>query len=220
MLEQRGHIFGPLDLEIERGGVTLLLAPPSVPRTAMLLALGGRMHLSSGSLTVLGHTNDPRAVFKKSAVCCLREVDDIDPAVSVRNVLTEQRRWSSPFFKWVPKANYSTMEEICGETFGDVPMPQLYVFYVDLPIAQQLLLKIALANTQKLPLLVVGRIDEVTSDADQSLVLRRLVELGKTQSVIVGGTNRPPPEWGIKVIDLSGMSAVPSYSATRQEVTS
>lgn len=216
LTEQRGHIFGPLDLDLERGGVTLLWAPASVPRTALLLALSGCMHLSSGSLEVLGHLNDPRAVFAESAVCCLREVDDIDPAVSVRNVVTEQRRWMAPFFSWVPKADQAALEEMCGETFGDVPLPQLDDFVENLPVVQQLLLKISLANARKPPLLVVGRLDEVTSDDDQSHVLRRLKELGEQQSIIVGGANLPPADWGIKVVDLRSMSSVPAYSATTE----
>jgi hypothetical protein len=216
--EQRGHIFGPLDLDLEVGGVTLLRAPASTPRIALLLALAGRMHLSSGSLEVLGHS-DPRKIFQLSAVSCLREVDDIDPAVSVRNVVTELRRWAAPFFKWVPKADAAALEEICGETFGDVPLPQLDDFVENLPVAQQLLLKIALANFRKPPLLVVGRLDDVTSDDDQSIVLRRLVDLGKHQSVIVGGVNQPPAEWGIKIVDLRSMSAVPSFVATSQGST-
>ena len=210
LTEERGHIFGPLDLDLEAGGVTMLLAPASVPRTALLLALSGRMHLSAGTLTIMGHTKD-------SAVCCLDEIDEIAPAVTVRSIVTEYLRWNSPFFKWVPNADDAALEALCAETFGDVPLPQLGDFVENLPVVQQLLLKIALANIGKPPLLVVGRLDDVTSDDDQSQVLRRLVELGEHQSIIVGGTNRPPADWNIKVVDLHNMSAVPAYSTSGQE---
>jgi len=220
LTEERGHVFGPLDLDLSPGGVTMLLAPMGVRRTALLLALCGRMHLSSGSLTVLGHKDDPRKVFAESTICCLDEIDEIEPAITVRNVVTEQRRWHSPFFKWVPKADEAALEEMCGETFGDVPLPQLDAFVKYLPIAQQLLLRISLVNVWRPPLLVVGRLDEVTSDDDQSIVLRRLMHLGEQQSVIVGGVNRPPPEWGIKVVDLSDMGAVQSYTTKTQGATS
>ena len=219
LTEERGHIFGPLDLDLEAGGVTMLLAPASVPRTALLLALSGRMHLSAGTLTIMGSTNDPRATFKDSAVCCLDEIDEIDPAVTVRSIVTEYLRWNSPFLKWVPKADDAAVEAVCAETFGDVPLPQLGDFVENLPVVQQLLLKISLANIGRPPLLVVGRLDDVTSDDDQSQVLRRLVELGKEQSIIVGGTNRPPADWNIKVVDLSNMSAVPTYSTSGQEAS-
>ena len=92
-------------------------------------------------------------------------------------------------------------------------------FVENLPVVQQLVLKISLANIGRPPLLVVGRLDDVTSDDDQSQVLRRLVELGKEQSIIVGGTNRPPADWNIKVVDLSNMSAVPTYSTSGQEAS-
>ena len=219
LTEERGHMFGPLDLDLESGGVTRLLAPASVPRTALLLDLSGRRHLSAGTLMIMGHTNDPRATFKDSAVCCLDEIDGINPAAMVRSIVTEYLRWNSPFFKWVPKADDAALRALCSGTFGDVPVPRLGDFVENLPVIQQLLLKISLANIGRPPLLVVGRLDDVTSDDDQSQVLRRLVELGKGQSIIVGCSNRPPADWNIKVVDLSDMSAVPTYSTSGHEAS-
>ena len=126
---------------------------------------------------------------------------------------------NSPFFKWVPKADDAALRALCSGTFGDVPVPRLGDFVENLPVIQQLLLKISLANIGRPPLLVVGRLDDVTSDDDQSQVLRRLVELGKGQSIIVGCSNRPPADWNIKVVDLSDMSAVPTYSTSGQEAS-
>lgn len=213
LYEQRGNLFGPLDLDIDAGGVTMLLAAAGVRRTTLLLALCGRMRLSSGALTVLGHTDDPHALFKQSAVCCIDEVDEIEQAVTVKDVITEQRRWNASFFQWVPRADQAALESMCGETFGDVPLPELDAFVKYLPIAQQLLLKVAIANVKKPPLLVVGRIDD-TSDEDQKQILARLVELGQHQSIVVGSVNRPGGDQEIRVIDMSGLSDIPVYGST------
>lgn len=205
--EPRGHIFGPWDLEIQAGGVTLIQAPMSVQRTALLLALCGRMHLTGGSITVMGYENRPHQVFKHSAVACLDEAEEIKPAVTVRDVVTEQRRWNSSFFTWVPKAEQADLEAMCSETFGDIALPGLDEFVEALPAVQQILLRIAVANSRRPALLVVGRLDQFSSDTDQSVVLQRLIHLGRNQSVIVGDVNPPPPGSDVRVIDLAALDA-------------
>lgn len=118
----------------------------------------------------------------------------------------------------MPNADDAAPEALCAETFGDVPLPQLGDFVENLSGGSAAAVeKSPLANIGKPPLLVVGRLDDVTSDDDQSQVLRRPVEVGEHQSIIVGGTNRPPADWNIKVVDLHNTSAVPAYSTSGQE---
>ena len=52
-----------------------------------------------------------------------------------------------------------------------------------------LLLRIALANTGRPPLLVVGNLEQVTSDPERDLLVSRLVELGREQTVVTAGVN-------------------------------
>ncbi len=201
-----GHVFGPLDLDIDEGGVTVLAAQAGAARTALLMALCGRMRLSGGSLTVLGFQDRPAKVFAKSAIACLNELDEVSPSVTVRDLVTEQLRWESPWYKPVPRVHDDGVARMCGEVFGDVPLPALNAFVDDLPEIQQLLLRIAVANTRRPPLLVVGRLDKIADDDERRTLLERLVALGERQSVITADVNPLPPDSGVRaVVDLQGV---------------
>jgi hypothetical protein len=60
-----------------------------------------------------------------------------------------------------------------------------------------LLLRIALANTTRPPLLVVGSIDEIKNSRDRALLLTRLVALGAQQTVITSSANPIPDGFGL-----------------------
>jgi ABC-type dipeptide/oligopeptide/nickel transport system ATPase subunit len=186
---QWGRVFGPLDVDIDRGGLNLIAAPRGAARTAFLMALCGRMKLKSGHLTVLGHTNDHRAVFKQSNIACFDELDAPHPSVTVQDLITEQIRWESGFFKWVPLAKAEDLEEMCGYLFEGLSLPPIDAFVADLPELHQLLLRIAVANTRRPPLLVVGRLDAISDEAQQDEMVDRLVMLGEEQSVIAADVN-------------------------------
>lgn len=201
-----GHVFGPLDLDIDEGGLTVIAGQSGAARTALLMALCGRMRLSGGSLTVLGYTNRPAKVFAQSAVACLNELDEVSPSVTVRDLVTEQLRWNSPWYKFVPRVHEDGVERMCAEVFGDVPLPALNAFIDDLPEIQQMLLRIAVANSRRPPLLVVGRMDKIADDEERLGVLERLVALGERQSVITADVNPLPPDSGVRaVVDLHGL---------------
>lgn len=186
---QWGQVFGPLDLDIDRGGVTLISAPPGSARTALMMALCGRMKLHRGQLTVLGHTNDQQAVFGKSAIACFEELDEPKPSITVRDLITEQIRWESNFFKWVPLAKTAELKEMCGYLFEGLPLPPIDAFITDLTELEQSLIRIGVANTRRPPLLVVGRIDQIADNDQQDELLDRLITLGESQSVLAAHVN-------------------------------
>jgi ABC-type cobalamin/Fe3+-siderophores transport system ATPase subunit len=200
-----GHVFGPLDLDIDEGGVTVIAAQAGAARTALLMALCGRMRLNGGSLRVLG-TDRPTRIFARSAIACMNELDDVRPSVTVRDMVTEQLRWNSPWYRMVPRVKESGVRDMCAETFGDVELPPLNAFVDDLPELQQLLLRIAVANTKRPPLLVVGRTDKIADDAEQAALLERLVALGEHQSVITADVNATGSYAGVRtVVDMHGL---------------
>ncbi len=188
-----GHVFGPLDLDIDAGGVSVLAAPAGAARTALLMSLCGRMRLTAGSLTVLGFENKPRKVFANSAIACLNELDEVPPSVTVQDLVTEQKRWDSPWYRFVPRVDEHGVAEMCEEVFGDVELPHVRAFVDDLPELQQMLLRIAVANTRRPPLLVVGRLDRIADDVERRVLLDRLIALGEAQSVITADVNPLPP---------------------------
>jgi len=186
---QWGRVFGPLDVDIDRGGLNLIAAPPGAARTAFMMTLCGRMKLKSGSLTVLGHTNDHRAVFSESNIACFDELDAPHPSVTVQDLVTEQIRWESGFFKWVPLAKTEDVRKMCGYLFEGLSLPPIDAFVADLPELHQLLLRIGVANTRRPPLLVVGRLDAISDEAQQEELVDRLVMLGEEQSIIAADVN-------------------------------
>lgn len=192
-----GPVFGPLDLDVPAaGGVTVLVGPPGSGRTALLMTLAGRMKPSTGTVTVFGHSKT-RDIFGVCALAGVEQLDAIYESVTVRDLITEQIRWDAPWYRLVRRAGETERDAVCRLVFGDLPLPQLDEFVEQLDELTGLLLRIALANTARPALLVVGSIDEVSSDSDRATLISRLVALGEQQTVITASTNDVPEGSGI-----------------------
>jgi ABC-type uncharacterized transport system ATPase subunit len=183
-----GPVYGPVDLDVDAGGVTVLLCPAGTARTALLMTLAGRMRPVAGELTVLGRTR-AKEIFAVSALAGVDELDTVAESVTVRDLLTEQLRWDAPWYRLIRRAGEDALHRICGPVFGDLPLPPLDEYVEELSELDGLLLRIALANTATPPLLVVGALDQVTSDRSRALLLQRLLTLGLEQTVITATVN-------------------------------
>jgi len=211
-------VFGPLDLDLEPG-VNILTAPPGAARVALMMALCGRMKLKAGSLTVLGHRDEPRAVFAESAIACFDELDGISPSITVQDLVTEQIRWESPWYRWVPKAGTEQVRQMCGYLFEDLPLPPIDAFVADLPELEQMLVRIAIANTRRPPLLVVGPLDLIVEDGQRDHLMARLLELGQRQSVITADVNAREYSFaGIKAVDVPRLLEFRQRRAVASEI--
>ncbi|MFC4224483.1 ATP-binding cassette domain-containing protein [Lysinibacter cavernae] len=184
-----GHIYGPVSLEIQRGGVTVLVGQGGRGRTALLLTLAGRMKPSTGSITSFGQTNAPHDLFTRANVGFISEVDAIPQAIRVRDIVTEQLRWGDKWFKWVPPATDADLEALCRPVFGDLELPHLESMVEELPELTAALFRIAAANARRPEILVVGGIDNLTSNHGSVMLLERLVELGNEQTIITADVN-------------------------------
>ncbi len=183
-----GPVYGPLDLDIDAGGVTVLVCPAGTGRTALLLTLAGRMSPISGQLSVFGRTR-ARAIFSLAALTGIDEIDAVTESVTVRDLITEQLRWDARWYRLVRRADQGALEALCAPVFGELPLPPLTEYVAALSELDQLLLRIALANTKKPPLLVVGNLDQVTSDTNRALLVERLIALGEHQTVVTATVN-------------------------------
>jgi hypothetical protein len=192
-----GPVYGPVDLEADAGGVSVLVCPAGLGRTALLMTLAGRMKPRTGSLTVLGQDAAP-AIFARSALAGIDELDGIAEWITVRDAVGEELRWAAPWYRAVPRAGSRELELLCAAVFGPLPMPPLDAYVDGLPELDQLLLRIALANTKRPPLLVVANLDRVTDDRHRELLVARLVELGRAQTVITASANGVSPESGVR----------------------
>ncbi|MCV7134784.1 hypothetical protein H7J06_17495 [Mycobacterium hodleri] len=191
-----GPVYGPVTLEIPRGGLTVLLAPPGAGRTALLMTLAGRMKPMGGSLEVMGETN-VRTIFRGSVLAGVEELDAVYESVTVRDLLTEKLRWDAPWYRVVRRADDADLARVCAPVFGTLPLPELPSYVDELSELDALLLRVALANTTAPPLLVVGALDQVAEDASRVELVRRLVELGERQTVVTASANPVPAGLGV-----------------------
>jgi ABC-type cobalamin/Fe3+-siderophores transport system ATPase subunit len=103
-----GPAFGPLDLDVDAGGVTALMGPAGSGRTALLMTLAGRMKPSSGTVTVFGYSR-ARDIFAVSALAGIEELDSVSESVTVRDLITEQTRWGAPWYRLVRRAGEASL---------------------------------------------------------------------------------------------------------------
>lgn len=183
-----GPVYGPVDLDVEAGGVTVLICPAGSGRTALLMTIAGRMKPQSGEIEVFGRSR-AKEIFAHAALAGIDELDTVDESVTVRDLVTEQLRWDADWYRLVRRARAEDVERICGRVFGDLPLPPLHEYVEELTELDRLLLRIALANTGTPELLVVGNLDYVTSDVNRDVLVERLVDLGRSQTVITATVN-------------------------------
>jgi ABC-type multidrug transport system ATPase subunit len=183
-----GPVYGPVDLVVPEGGLSVLVCPAGTSRTALLMTIAGRMKPAGGSLRVLGATK-AKDIFKKAALAGIDEIDTVSESVTVRDLITEQLRWDAAWYRLIFRAGSDELKALCGRVFGDLPLPPLTEYVEQLSELDQLLLRIALANTKRPPLLVVGNLDVVTSDANRDALIERLVDLGQSQTVVTATVN-------------------------------
>ncbi|GAA4671865.1 ATP-binding cassette domain-containing protein [Gordonia humi] len=194
---EKTSVYGPLDLDIPVGGLTVLTGPAGSGRTCLLLTLAGRMKPKSGDLSVMGETR-PKRIFARAAIGAVDDLDAVYDAVTVGALVTEKRRWDAPWYRLIVSSAQS-VEDVCRPVFGPLPVPDPKAYVEDLSELDVFLLRVALANTKRPPLLVAGAVDQLSSTADQYTALARLVELGREQTVITA-TSNPVDDVGQRLV--------------------
>ena len=183
-----GPVYGPVDLAIPAGGVNVLICPAGTGREALLMTIAGRMKPKSGQLTVLGATR-AKEIFKQCGLAGIDGIDVVSESVTVRDLITEQLRWDAPWYRFIRQAGEAELTRVCAHVFGDLPLPPLMEYFEQLSELDKLLLRVALANTKRPPLLVIGNLDFVTSDVNRDVLIERLIELGRTQTIVTVTVN-------------------------------
>lgn len=187
-----GPVFGPVDLRIPFGGLAVIQGFAGSGRTSLLLTLSGRMKPSSGTLRVLGRTA-PAGIRAVSAIAGFQGIDNISESVTVRDLITEQIRWDATWYLLIRRAGQRELEQVCAPVFGDRPLPHLTDYVSDLGELDNLLLRIAVANTRTPPLLLVDDLEQVRDEYDRARLVEHLAMLGARQTVIASAVNPLPP---------------------------
>lgn len=181
---EHGPLFSDVDLELKPGFHAIQM-PGGPAQHTVLLTLAGRLKPTKGTVTVNGATG-PRAIRKHCAIAAFADIDDLEDMVTVQTVLTEQRRWVSPFPAWVPVQ--SDTPEMAA-VFGDIPLLSPKTFIIQLSDLELFLLRITLALMSDRPVLVVGDLEQVRDNERRDLAVQRLGALAEHRTVVVGVTN-------------------------------
>ncbi len=202
-----GHIYGPVDLTVRAGGVTVLVGAGGRGRQALLLTLAGRMKPTVGRLEAFGRVDQPHHLFDRAAIANIDEVDGIPQTIRVHDIVTEQVRWAAKWYQWVPQSTDDDLERICRPVFGDYSLPTMDAMVEELPEFTAALFRIAVANIRKPPLLVVGGVDTLASVEGSRRLRERLIALGAEQTVIMADVNGVEMQDGVTdVIEVHNLT--------------
>lgn len=188
----RGAVYGPVDLDIPTGSLTVLTGPAGSGKTALLLTLIGRMRPSSGSeLNVLGHDlpRQARAVQKRTSGTGFNGLDDLDEEVSVAASVRERMAWLAPWYSIIHTPSDEAIAAICAQTFGDVPVPTGKQIVHELDESTNLLLRIALAMMSDPDIIAVDQIDQLLDTSERDIVWRRLHALTRSGLTVITSTS-------------------------------
>jgi ABC-type multidrug transport system ATPase subunit len=161
---KRGRIYGPIDLSIEPGSLTLITGRAGSGKTSLLLTLVARLKPNRGSdLTVLGRPLPGRApgVQRRTGAVGIHGLDDLDEEVTVAATIREREAWLAPWYRLVRTPDDAHVAAVCAPVFGDSPAPQAHELIHELDEADNLLLRIALAMLSAPELIVVDDIDSL-----------------------------------------------------------
>lgn len=181
---EHGPLFSDVDLDLDRG-LHAVHMPGGHSQKALLLTLAGRLKPSAGSVAVFGETA-PRAIRRHCAIAAFGDIDDLDDAVTVGTVVTEQRRWLAPLFR---RSHDDSSRDVLAEVFGDIDRPAPTDYIGDLGDLEMFLLQIALALYSDRPVLVVGDLEQVRDNARRAQAVQRLGALAADRLVVVGVSN-------------------------------
>lgn len=182
---QRGIVYGPVDLDLPTGALTVVQGPQGAGRSSLLLTLAGRMVPDAGSsLRMLGHDlpRERRAVQRRAAIAGFAGIDELDGNVTVGDVVRERLTWLAPWYRRVPRPDQRAFRALAEPVFGDRPLPRLDTVVWDLDEVDTMLLRIVLAMAQRPALLVVDDVDQVHDTTRRATVWARL------EAIAAGGT--------------------------------
>lgn len=188
---RREPVCGPVDLDVERGGFVVVTGPRGSGRSSLLLTLTGRMRASEGELTVLGVpvTRNLRRLQRRTAVANMRDIDELDDAMRLSELLYERLALVTPFWRRPPAWTSDAVTRWREPCFGGCDVrPDARVR--DLTALETLQYRVFLAVVDEPEVLAVDDIDHLGAPDDQRAAfacLRAVANEGVT--VVCATTN-------------------------------
>ena len=185
-----GPVFGPLDADSDRP-ITVVDGPQGSGRTALLLALAGRLRLDAGELATLDESR-LGTIRNRVGIAGFAEIDALEPAVSVGAHLRERLSWATPWYRRTPRMSPELVRALLLPTFGqDRALPDTDRLARDLGPADELLLRIALARVEQPALLCIDDVDALRDPADRERVASRITAIADSGTPIILATSDP-----------------------------
>lgn len=184
----RGRVYGPVDLDLAPGTLTVLQGAQGSGRTSLLLTLAGRMTPDrSAELRVLGEPlpRRRRAVQRAAAVSGFRGIDDLDASVTVAATVRERIAWLGPWYRYTPRPGDATLATLLAPAFRERAVPPGRTVAWDLDELDAMLLRVGLALLQRPAMLVVDDVDQVLDDARRQVVWTHLEELAADGTTVI-----------------------------------
>ncbi|MCA0295207.1 MAG: ATP-binding cassette domain-containing protein [Actinobacteria bacterium] len=185
---KRGRVYGPVDLDIAPGTVTLVTGRAGAGKTSLLLTLVGRMRPNRGSdLVVLGRRLPGRAagVQRRSTAVGVHGLDDLDEEVTVAATIRERQAWLAPWYRVVRTPDDAAVADLCAGVFGRNDVPRARQLVHELDEAANLQLRLALALLSRPELVVVDDIDALHDTDGRRLVWESLRTLGRLGVTVI-----------------------------------
>ncbi|MFD4366653.1 ATP-binding cassette domain-containing protein [Rhodococcus sp. NPDC058521] len=182
-----GGAFENVSLTIDAGDLGIVVGQSGSGRTSLLLALAGRMRLTTGRLAVAGHVLPKGAgrVRELVAVARANPATYLDPDLRVRELIDERKMIGGPLF-----TNASLRDEL--DNLGVLAAEHQFVH--QLSPADALLFAVALSCAEQPSAIVVDDVAVGCTPDEVARVWRALATLTARGLTVVASTTAPPSD--------------------------
>jgi ABC-type multidrug transport system ATPase subunit len=187
-----GPVFSDVSFSFDKGSLAVIAGPSGSGRSALLLAIGGRMRGLTGTLRVAGFdgTSQTREIRTATSIARIAHLVDLEGQLTVADSLTE-RALIDDLPGPRSAAVFEHAETILDRSFDRTLLVD------DLSALDRTLLAVALATLRPAHVLLLDDADQQLSLADEKRLmaaLQRVTDTGTTVVATVLGTEAVPPD--------------------------